>query len=102
MAVIPVREGVRALSDGLPAPTLNRRSWRGNGRAWIEVRGLDGPGGEELGLVVVDAVQARPGVTSVKLNRTLSRVVVALDGDQTALRELCRVVEDAEKSIRST
>ena len=76
MAAIPVREGVKALSDGLPAPTLTRHSWRGKGRAWIEVRGLDGPDGDELGRAVVDAVLARPGVTSASLNRPLSRVVV--------------------------
>jgi len=101
MAAIPVREGVKALSEGLPPPTLTRHSWRGRGRAWIEVRGLDGPGGDELGSVVVDAVLARPGVTSASINRPLSRVVVSLYGDQTSVRELCRVVEDAEKSCRS-
>jgi len=102
MAAIPVREGVKALSDGLPTPTLTRHSWRGRGRAWIEVRGLDGPRGNELGRAVVDAVLALPGVTSASLNRPLSRVVVALDGYQTSLRELCRVVSDAEKHCRST
>ena len=102
MAAIPVREGVKALSDGLPAPTFTRHSWRGKGRAWIEVRGLDGPGGAELGSVVVDAVLARPGVTSASLNRPLSRVVVSLAGDQTSLRELCRAVDNAEKHCRST
>ncbi len=61
MAVIPVREGARALSAGLPAPTLTRHSWRGRGRAWVEVRGLDGPDGAELGRFVVDAVRARLG-----------------------------------------
>ena len=107
MAAIPVREGVKALSDGLPAPTLNaptlnRHSWRGQGRAWIEVRGLDGPDGAELGRVVVDAVLARPGIASASLNRPLSRVVVGFDGDQTSLRELCRVVEEAEKRCPAT
>ena len=102
MAAIPVREGVKALSEGLPAPTLTRHSWRGRGRAWIEVRGLDGPGGDELGRVIVDAVLARPGVTSASINRPLSRVVVSLYGDQTSLRELCRVVDEAEKQCRST
>jgi cation-transporting P-type ATPase I len=100
MAAIPVREGVRALSDGRSAPTLTRHSWRGKGRAWIEVRGLDGPGGAELGRVVVDAVLGRPGVTSASLNRPLSRIVVGLDGDQTSLRQLCRVVDEAEKNWR--
>ncbi|MGB7164157.1 MAG: hypothetical protein WBD70_13545, partial [Mycobacterium sp.] len=102
MAAIPVREGAKALSDGLPAPTLTRHSWRGRGRAWIEVRGLDGPDGAELGRIVVDAVRARPGVSSVSVNRPLSRIVVALDGDQTSLRELCRDVDQAEKRWRST
>jgi cation-transporting P-type ATPase I len=97
MAAIPVREGVKALSAGLPAPTLTRHSWRGRGRAWIEVRGLDGPHGDELGSVVADAVLARPGVTSASINRPLSRVVVSLYGDQTSLRDLCRVVDEAEK-----
>ena len=102
MAAIPVREGVKALSEGLPAPTLTRHSWRGRGRAWIEVHGLDGPGGDELGSVIADAVLARPGVTSASINRPLSRVVVSLYGDQTSLRELCRVVDEAEKQCRST
>ena len=92
----------KALSDGLPAPTLTRHSWRGRGRAWIEVRGLDGPDGAELGRIVVDAVRARPGVNSVSVNRPLSRIVVALDGDQTSVRELCRDVDEAEKRWRST
>jgi cation-transporting P-type ATPase I len=80
---------------------LSRHSWRGNGRAWIEVRGLDGPDGAELGLLVVAAVRALPGVTSVSLNRPLSRVVVGLQGNQTSVRELCRAVDDAEKRCRS-
>jgi cation-transporting ATPase I len=102
MAAIPVREGVKALSDGLPAPTFTRHTWRGRGRAWVEVRGLDGPGGAELGRAVVDAALARPGVTSASINRPLSRVVVSLYGEQTSLRELCRVVDEAEKQCRST
>jgi cation-transporting ATPase I len=98
MAAIPVREGVKALSDGLPArPTLTRHSWRGRGRAWIEVRGLDGPDGVELGRFVVDALSGRPGVKSVSLNRPLSRAVVGLNGEQVSLRELCREVDEAEK-----
>ena len=102
MAAIPVREGARALSTGLPAPTLTRHSWRGRGRAWIEVRGLDGPDGAELGRFVVDAVRARPGVRSVSVNRPLSRIVVALTNDQISVRELCRDVDEAEKRWRTS
>ncbi len=102
MAAIPVREGARALTAGLPAPTLTRHSWRGRGRAWIEVRGLDGPDGAELGRFVVDAVRARPGVKSVSVNRPLSRIVVGLSNDQISLRELCRDVDEAEKRWRAS
>ncbi len=97
MAAIPVREGARALSVGLPAPTLTRHSWLGRGRAWIEVRGLDGPDGAELGRFVVDAVRARPGVKSVNVNRPLSRIVVHLSTDQVSLRDMCRDVDAAER-----
>ena len=102
MAAIPVREGARALSVGLPAPTLTRHSWRGRGRAWIEVRGLDGPDGAELGRFVVDAVRARPGVKSVSVNRPLSRIVVGLSNDQISVRDLCRDVDKAEKRWRES
>jgi cation-transporting ATPase I len=103
MAAIPVREGARALSTGLPAPTLTRHSWRGRGRAWVEVRGLDGPDGAELGRFVVAAVRARPGVQSVSVNRPLSRIVVGLSSnDQISLRELCREVDEAEKRWRAS
>ncbi|ORW01113.1 haloacid dehalogenase [Mycobacterium kyorinense] len=96
MVTIPVREAVRAVSGELPGPPLTRHCWRGHNRAWIEVRGLDRPGGDELARVVLDAVTARPGVVSAKLNRPLSRLVVELDGDHVSLRELCRVVDAAE------
>jgi cation-transporting ATPase I len=96
IAAIPVREGAKTFSREL-SPPLSRHCSRGDGRAWIEVRGLDGADGAELGRVVLDAVRAHPGVTSASLNYPLSRVVVGLDGDDTSLRDLCRVVEDAEK-----
>jgi cation-transporting P-type ATPase I len=103
MAAIPVREGVKALSGELPMPTvpvLVRNCWRGDERAWIEVRGLDRPDGAELGRIVVDAVRAHPGVTSVSLNRPLSRLVVGFDSDRPSLRDLCRLIDDAEKRWR--
>jgi cation-transporting ATPase I len=96
IATIPVREGAKAFSGEL-SPPLNRHCSRGNGRAWIEVRGLDGADGAEVGRVVLDAVRAQPAVTLARLNYPLSRVVVDIDDDKTSLRELCRVVEDAEK-----
>src|ERR1700756_2105835 len=98
IATIPLREGARALTGDLPHETLSRRCWRGDSRAWIEVRGLDGARDGELGRAVLDAVRAHPGVTSASLNYPLSRVVVGISGRDTSLRDLCRIVDKAEKA----
>ncbi len=100
IAAIPLREGARALTGNFPQTTLSRRCWRGESRAWIEVRGLDRAHDGELGRVVLDAIRGHPGVTSAALNYPLSRVVVGIDGPDTSLRDLCRVVNDAEKLCR--
>lgn len=100
VAAVPVREAARMLSGEPVAATLTRRCWRGEDRAWIEVRGLtDTP---ELGRSVLDAVVAQPGVVSARLNRPLSRVVVELatEGDRASLNDLCRLISDAERSHR--
>ena len=96
IAAIPLREGARALAGDVSPETLSRRCWRGESRAWIEVRGLDGD--DELGHRVLDAVRAHPGVTSASLNRPVSRVVVGISGQDTTLRDLCRIVSNVEKS----
>jgi len=75
---------------------MSRRCWRGDDRAWIEVRGLDGAG--EVGCRVLDAIRAHPGVTSASLNFPLSRVVVSITGPDTSLRDLYRIVDAAEKA----
>ncbi|MEO6794384.1 MAG: cation-translocating P-type ATPase [Mycobacterium sp.] len=84
-------------------PALSRRCFRGEERAWIEVRGLDEPTGAELATAVLGAVRALPGVTSVRLNHPLARLVVGLDSaaaDVVSLRELFRVVSDIENQYR--
>ncbi len=97
IAAIPLREGARAISGDLSYEThLSRRCWRGESRAWIEVRGLDGD--EVLGRRVLDGIRAHPGVTSASLNYPLSRVVVEVSGPETSLRDLCRIVSAAETS----
>ena len=78
--------------------TPSRRCWRGRGRAWIEVRGLDDSArGRELGAAVLAAVRAEPGVASAVLNYPLSRLVVSFDGQGPGLRALSDVVGAAEK-----
>ena len=100
IAAIPLREGARALSGDLSHETLSRSCWRGESRAWIEVRGLGSAGDGELGRVVLNALRSHPGVTSASLNYPLSRVVVSISGQDTSLRDLCRIVDSAEQRCR--
>jgi cation-transporting ATPase I len=102
IAAIPLREAARALSGDLSSETLSRHCWRGESRAWIEVRGLDGTGDGELGRVVLDAIRAHPNVASASLNYPLSRVVVSTSDPDTSLRDLCRIVEAAESRCRAS
>ncbi len=84
---------------------LSRRCFRGEGRAWVEIRGLDDPAGDELATAVLGAARALPGVVSVRLNHPLSRLVVGLDptagSDVVSVRELCQVVSDTESQYRA-
>nr|WP_235653699.1 HAD-IC family P-type ATPase [Mycolicibacter icosiumassiliensis] len=101
VAALPVREAARMLSGEATTATLTRRCWRGENRAWIEVRGLtESP---ELGQRVLDTLVAEPGVVSARLNRPLSRVVVelAVDGEQVSLNDLCRLISGVERGYRS-
>jgi cation-transporting ATPase I len=102
IAAIPLREGARALTGDLPQETLSRRCWRGDHRAWIEVRGLEQATDGELGRAVLDGLRAHPGVTSASLNHPLSRVVVTIGDRDISLRDLCGIVDGAEKRCRST
>ncbi|ULP48460.1 cation-translocating P-type ATPase [Mycolicibacter virginiensis] len=100
VAALPVREASRVLSGESTTATLTCRCWRGENRAWIEVRGLsESP---ELGQRVLDTLVAEPGVVSARLNRPLSRVVVelAVDGEQVSLNDLCRLIAGVERGHR--
>ena len=84
-------------------PALNRRCFRSPERAWVEVRGLEGANGDEVATTVLAAARGLPGVTSVRLNHPLSRLVVGLDSadpDVVSMRELLRVVTDIEHQYR--
>ena len=100
VAALPVREASRVLSGESTTATLTRRCWRGENRAWIEVRGLSES--LELGQRVLDTLVAEPGVVSARLNRPLSRVVVELgvDGAQVSLNDLCRLIAGVERGHR--
>ncbi|MEB3070251.1 cation-translocating P-type ATPase [[Mycobacterium] vasticus] len=91
--------GARLLSGEATTASLTRRCWRGEDRAWIEVRGLADADGTELGQRVLDALLAQPGVLKVRINRQLSRVVVELT-DDTTLKDLCGLIDDTERLHR--
>ncbi|MEB3050319.1 cation-translocating P-type ATPase [Mycolicibacter sp. MYC123] len=91
--------GARLLSGEATTASLTRRCWRGEQRAWIEVRGLADADGTELGQRVLDALLARPGVVKARINRQLSRVVVEL-ADDVALKDLCGLIDDTERLHR--
>nr|WP_231614258.1 cation-translocating P-type ATPase [Mycobacterium nebraskense] len=97
VVALPVRVGAQVLSGEVSRSTLTRRCGRGDGRVWIEVRGLDGAGGAARGRAAVDALRAQPGVTQVSLNRPLSRVVVEID-DGASLDALCSALDNAENA----
>ena len=109
LATMPV-QGVAGLVSGLsgvdsPGALVSefvgrapaRRCSRGSGRVWIEVRGLHDPHrGPEVAERVLSALRPHPGVRSADVNVPLSRVVVSLDDDAPAVRQLCALVKRAE------
>jgi cation-transporting ATPase I len=96
--VAEIQSPVRVALELVGGPRA-RRCWRGNGRAWIEVRGLHDPQqGRAVGERVLSALRAQPDVTSAELNYPLSRVVVWLTDDKSPVQELCDLVAEAEKS----
>ncbi|WP_085126862.1 cation-translocating P-type ATPase [Mycolicibacter engbaekii] len=94
---------IGAVATGHGAEVLSRRCFRGEGRAWVEIRGLDGPAGAELATAVLDAARALPGVVSVRLNQPLSRLVVGLEPGGigvVSMSELCETVAETERRFR--
>ncbi len=86
-----ITEAASELLGGKPA----RRRWRGDGRCWIEVRGLSEHEPDDVGSAVLAALRAHRGVISAALNYPLSRVIVEVD-ETASVDELCEVVTAAE------
>ncbi len=108
LATLPLRVGtdlvlgagsvdsVTAVAREVLGGAPSRRCWRGQDRAWVEVRGLGDPAHAAVGDTVLAAVRSHPGVRTARLNAALSRVVVSLTADGPSLRELCDLVDAAE------
>lgn len=87
---------VKELVAGKPV----RRCWSGHGRCWVEVRGLHGETGRQVGAGVLRGIRNVAGVKSAELNYPLSRVVVAFDEPEPTLTRLCMAVAEAEQRYR--
>nr|WP_231984156.1 HAD-IC family P-type ATPase [Mycobacterium sp. E342] len=96
---MPVRVGAKVLSGEVSRSALTRRTGRGDGRMWIEVRGIDDAARAEA---VVDALRAQPGVANVSLNLPLSRAVIETDPDGASLNDLCSVLDEVESDCGAT
>ncbi|MDQ2849812.1 MAG: cation-translocating P-type ATPase, partial [Actinomycetota bacterium] len=94
-ATTVAQSGLNVVAD-LTGVGVSRRSWSGSGRVWLEVRGLDDPGGDELAAAVLPSVRGLPGVTWAELNRTLSRLVVSVSPGGPDVAELSNILTDLE------
>ncbi|WP_433605292.1 HAD-IC family P-type ATPase [Dactylosporangium sp. CA-139114] len=88
-----------ALVRAVPVPgraRSARRVWTGNGRAHIEVRGVDRPEGEPVAQQLRARLEQVRGVHWAEVNTALSRVVVAFEEGSVGLDDLVDAVEDVE------
>lgn len=101
LAATPMQTALAAAVEmvgGTPA----RRSWRGNSRCWIEVRGLQAEEGRRIGAAVLREIRDQPGVRTVQLNYPLSRVIVEMDAAEPDAAELSRLCEAVAKAESQT
>ncbi len=82
--------------DGLKRIRRHRRRHVTNGRAAIEVRGIDRPGTERFASALVEALERLSGVDWAAVNQVMGRVVVAFDGEELDLDDLVDAVESME------
>lgn len=100
--VRPVQTALAAAAEMVGGPRA-RRAWRGDERCWIEVRGLQGGDGQQIGAAVLRSLARDPAVHRARLNYPLSRVIVEIDpeADPAAdtLPRLCDLVARAETGV---
>jgi cation-transporting ATPase I len=104
MVVAPIVSGLRMAVAGGAAAAAEllggkrpRRRWSGNGRAWIELRMLDGSRSAEYAAVVEETIGSLAGVARTQLNWPLSRLVVDLGENGPAVEQLVLMVDAIER-----
>lgn len=93
----------RRSSDAAEKPTRGRsrrkrRSWTGNGRAHVEVRGIHAPGRVGVARHLERELKRLGGVDWAAVNQVGGRVVVAFDEDQVGLERIVDVIEAVEEA----
>jgi cation-transporting ATPase I len=83
--------------DHLSPGRRRRRSWIGDGKAHIEVRGVSDPKRKSLARDVERALHAVEGVQWAQVNSVAGRVVVAFDPDGPSPEDLIEVIEGVEE-----
>ena len=83
--------------DRLSPGRRRRRSWVGDGKAHIEVRGVNDPKRKRLARDVERALHAVEGVQWAQVNAVAGRVVVAFDPDGPSPEDLIEVIEGVEE-----
>jgi cation-transporting ATPase I len=92
-----VREAT-ALLDREPA----RRVWSAEGRAQLEVRGLQDPIGAAVATGVQDTLKALGGVSWARVDVVTRRAVVRFDPAQLTVQDLVAAVADGERAAGAT
>ena len=88
-------EGQDLVEDALG---IHRRVWEGDGRAEIEVHGVDNPRAERLRRGLKDALERIDSVSWVEVNAITRRVAVAFDPAVSPTSALINVIEGIEHS----
>ena len=79
----------------------SRRTWVGNGRAHIEVRGLSGPRSEEVAASLKTKLERLRGVHWAEVNVALGRAIVAIDSDEPDVGDLIEAIEQDRQPLGS-
>lgn len=90
----------RLLDVIVPAQVAGRRAWAAEGRAAIEVPGIDLPGSEDFASRLEESLEGHPAVLWAAVNAPLGRVIVALTVDPAPLEELVELVRSVERRFR--
>ncbi|MDR7304416.1 hypothetical protein [Haloactinomyces albus] len=89
----PVLDTVRTLTDS----SSDRRSWTGDGRVHLEVRGMHHPGTVEAARALEERLTEMEHVRSAEVNAALGRVVISHGTEPVARSALIDVVTEIER-----